>query len=153
VLILVEVAEVTAAGVMLKRTALLLAIVWKFVPLMATGVGTGPLLGEKLVMVGAVDESTVKVPALLWLVPQVTRTDPVVAFDGTVTTICVAVADVTVAATPLIVTVGVVQPPARKSVPEIVSVEPGVPLFELISSAANVLDDEFVIERRFPTAS
>jgi hypothetical protein len=55
----------------------------KFVPLMVTVVATGPLVGVKLVTVGA--GTTVKLLALVAVPPGVvTLTGPVVAAAGTV---------------------------------------------------------------------
>ena len=55
----------------------------KFVPLIVTLVPTGPLVGVKLAIVGAV--LTVKLAALVAVPPGVvTLTGPVVAADGTV---------------------------------------------------------------------
>ena len=64
-----------------------------------------PIVGVKLVIVGAVDALTVK-GALLVAEPAgvVTAINPEVAPDGTLVTIWVAVAEVTTAATPLKVT-------------------------------------------------
>lgn len=63
-------------------------------------------MGEKLVIVGAFEEATVKEVALETDPDDVvTEIKPVVAPEGTVVTICVAVDDVTVAETPLKVTV------------------------------------------------
>jgi hypothetical protein len=61
----------------------------RLVPVMTTDVPTGPLLGVKLVSVGA--GMTVKLPALVAVPPVVvTATVPVVAPVGTVAVICVA---------------------------------------------------------------
>jgi len=78
----------------------------KFVPLIVRLVPEVPIVGVKLLIVGAVDAVTVKGP-LLVAEPEgvVTAMEPVVAPDGTVVTICVVVAEVIVAATPLNVTV------------------------------------------------
>ena len=68
---------------MLKVTELAL---FKFVPLICTLVPTGPLVGVKLVIVGA----TVKLLALLAVPPGVvTAIGPVVAPEGTVAWIAV----------------------------------------------------------------
>ncbi len=67
----------------------------KLVPVIVTVVPTGPLPGVKLVMVGT---GTVKLDALVPVnVPTVTVIGPVVAPLGTVTTSCVADADVGIA--------------------------------------------------------
>jgi len=75
----------------------------KFDPVTVTDVPTGPLVGERLVMVGVV-EVTVKVDALLTTPPTVTTTLPLVAVAGTGTTMLVADQLVGVAAVPLKVT-------------------------------------------------
>ena len=74
---------------------------------MVTDVPGGPIVGEKLVIVGAPDpEVTVKFTALDTGLPVVaTEIRPVVAPLGTVVTIFVAVEETTVAAVPLKVTV------------------------------------------------
>jgi len=57
----------------------------KFVPLIVTLVPTGPLVGEKLVIVGAEVELTVKLFVLVAVPPGVvTLNGPVVAPVGTV---------------------------------------------------------------------
>jgi hypothetical protein len=103
---------------------------------MLTAVPATPRLGVNPVIDGAF-VPTVKVPALIWLEPQVTITAPVVTPIGTVVTICVVVAERTPAARPLKVTVGFEQKP----VPYIVIVVPETPLLELRSRAANVADE------------
>ena len=58
----------------------------RLVPVITTLVPTGPLIGEKLVIVGA--EMTVKMPALVAVPPGVVTTiGPVVAPEGTVAVI------------------------------------------------------------------
>jgi len=76
------------------------------VPLIETDVPLVPIVGVKLLIVGASDELTVN-ELLLDADPPgaVTAITPVVAPDGTVVTIRVAVEEVTVAVTPLKVTV------------------------------------------------
>lgn len=81
---------------------LLAGVALKFVPVMVTLVPMGPEVGAKLVMVGVTGTDTTK---LVVLVPiwQLTWTliGPVVAPPGTVVVMLVAVLAVTVAATPL----------------------------------------------------
>src|SRR5438876_7834310 len=75
----------------------------KPVPAIVIGVATGPLVGERLVMVGAT--VTVNPLPLLASPPTVTTTVPVVAPAGTGTTMLVAEQLVGVADEPLNVTV------------------------------------------------
>lgn len=100
--ILVKVAEVTPAGVMFNLVSSL-ARISKFVPVRVTAVAAKPTLGVKLVIVGAPLDAVTVNEALLVADPlgAVTLMEPVVAPDGTVTTNCVAVAEVTVADVPL----------------------------------------------------
>ena len=104
--ILVEVAELTMAFVILNFVLSFEAVVSKFVPVIVTLVPAAPIVGDKLVIVGALEAATVKF-VLLETVPAevVTAITPVVAPVGTVVEICVAVDAVTVAVTPLKVTV------------------------------------------------
>jgi hypothetical protein len=107
VLMLVAVAAATGDTVLLNLRLFLEGIVSKFVPVTVTAVDGVPILGLKPVIEGApVDEVTVKTE-LLEAEPLdvVTPIDPVVAPDGTVVTIRVAVDELTVALTPLNVTV------------------------------------------------
>src|SRR2546426_9344672 len=77
----------------------------KFVPLIVTLVPTGPLVGVKLVIVGAL-ATTVNVLALVAVPPGVvTLSCPVVAPADTVAWIAVAKLTVQLAPTPLDVTV------------------------------------------------
>jgi len=69
------------------------------VPVTVTDVATGPLVGDRLVMFGAT--VSVKVTPLLALPPTVTTTLPVVAPDGTGTTMLVFDQLVGVAVVPL----------------------------------------------------
>jgi hypothetical protein len=71
----------------------------KFVPVIVTGVPAEPDDGDKLVMLGA--GTTVKLTPLLATPDTVTTTFPVVAPDGTGTTILVALQLVAVAVVPL----------------------------------------------------
>lgn len=75
----------------------------KFVPVIVTELPTAPVAGVKLVMVGAFGLTTVKVPVLVPVPPEVTtEMTPVVAPTGTVAVICVALLTVKVAVgTPL----------------------------------------------------
>ena len=104
--ILVEVAELTVEFVILNLVLFFDAVVSKFVPLMVTLVPEAPMVGDRLVIVGAVDAATVN-EVLLETEPAevVTLIAPVVAPLGTVVTSSVAVAEVTVAVVPLKVTV------------------------------------------------
>ena len=72
----------------------------KFVPVIVTGVPTGPVVGDRLVMLGAA--TTVNVGPLLGTEFTATTAPPVVAPDGTVATIAVVVQlAIDVAAVPL----------------------------------------------------
>ena len=91
---------------MLNVTALLAGVVSNLVPEMDTDVFDVPIVGVKLVMVGTVEAVTVnEAPLVIDALGVVIAIDPVVAPDGTVVTILVVLAEVTVAATPLKVTV------------------------------------------------
>lgn len=96
-------AEVIAATAPLKATVLLAGVALKFVPVMVTLVPVVPDVGVKLVMVGAVNGSfTIKLLSDVAVCPAVvTVIFPVDADSGTSTISCVAVAEVTVALTPL----------------------------------------------------
>jgi hypothetical protein len=95
--------DVGVAAVPLKVTVLLPLLAPKLLPVIVTAVLTGPLLGDKLVMVGAA--VTVKVRALLARPPTATTTLPVAAPAGTGTTILEADHEVGDATVPLKVTV------------------------------------------------
>ena len=84
----------------------LVAVAEKFVPLIVTAVPGMPIVGLKLEIVGAPLEVVTVNEPLLVAEPagEVTLIGPVVAPDGTVVTICVEVAEVTVAVMPLNVT-------------------------------------------------
>jgi hypothetical protein len=103
---LVALAELTTAWVILNFVLFFEAVVSKLVPLTVTLVPEAPIVGVKLLIVGALEAETVK-EVLLETEPAevVTLIGPVVAPVGTVVTICVAVAEATVAVTPLNVTV------------------------------------------------
>ena len=95
----------------------------KFVPFMATLVPSGPLVGVKLVIAGAL--TTVKLFALVAVPPGVvTLSGPVVAPAGTVARIEVAEFTVKAALTPLNIT----DVAPLKFVPLMVTLVPGVPL-------------------------
>jgi hypothetical protein len=96
---------VGVAAVPLKVTVLVPWVAPKLLPLIVTAVATGPLDGERLVSVGVGAADTVNVRALLARPFTVTTTLPVVAPDGTGTTMLVACQVVGVAAVPLKVTV------------------------------------------------
>jgi hypothetical protein len=98
VTISVLVALVTVAVTPLNLTTSLAIAVSKPVPVMVTFVPTEPLEGEKLVIEGVTVKSDDDVAVRL---PTVTLIRPVVAPDGTVATISVLVALVTVAEVPL----------------------------------------------------
>ena len=94
---------VGVAVVPLNLTVLAPLVAPKLVPVIVTGVATGPLIGDRVVIVGAAP--TVKPTPLLALPPTVTTTLPVVAPAGTGTTMLVADQMVGVALVPLKVTV------------------------------------------------
>jgi hypothetical protein len=125
VLILVALQLVTVAAVPLKLTVPLPCVEPKFVPVIVTAAPTAPLVGDKLVILGA--DTTVKLTPLLFVPPTFTTTLPVVAPLGTVTTMLVAPQLDTVAVVPLNFTVLLpcVEP---KVVPVIVTVAPTAPL-------------------------
>ena len=112
---------VGVAAVPLNLTVLVPCVAPKLVPVIVTAVPTGPLVGVRLVSVGAT--VTVYVSALLARPPTVTTTLPVVAPAGTGTTMLVADQLVGVAAVPLNVTV-LVPCVAPKLVPAIVTAGP-----------------------------
>ena len=83
-----------------------LTVAWKFVPLTVTAVPGVPIVGEKLVMVGAevaITENELELVAVPF--GDVTEIGPVVAPAGTVAMTWFVVAEVTWAAVPLNVTV------------------------------------------------
>ena len=81
---------------------LLAGVALKFVPVMVTVVPIGPEAGVKLVMIGGEVVVTVKSLALVAVFPAtVTVIFPVVAPEGTLQVIDVAVLAVTTAAVPL----------------------------------------------------
>jgi hypothetical protein len=95
------------------------------VPVIVAAVPAGPLVGERLVIVGGT--VTVKLTPLLATPPTVTVTDPVVAPAGTVAVMLVAAQPVTVASVPLNRTV-LAPCDAPKLVPVIVTAVPAGPL-------------------------
>ena len=103
---LVAVAVLTCAKVLLKATRLFAVTVSKLVPLIVTAVPAGPMFGVKPVIVGEAEAVTVN-DVLLVARPNgvLTVISPVVAPAGTLVTICVGVAVVTVAVVPLNLTV------------------------------------------------
>ena len=124
VVILVAVLAVTLAVIPLNCKVLLAGVVLKFVPVMVTVVPIEPAAGVKEVMVGKAGVVTVKLVALVAVLPATaTVIVPVVAPVGTVVVILVSVLAVTVADVPLNVTVllaGVI----LKFVPVIITVVP-----------------------------
>src|SRR5262252_4410121 len=94
---------VGVAVVPLNMTVLEPWVAPKFVPVIVTDVATAPLVGDKLVMLGAA--MTEKLTPLLARPPTVTTTLPVVAPDGTGTRMLVADQPVGVAVGPLNLTV------------------------------------------------
>src|SRR5439155_11989284 len=104
----VPVEELIAPRPTLKRRSFLPGVVSKFVPLTITAVPRVPMVGAKLVIVcRPLEDVDVTINgALLAADPggAVTPIGPVVAPDGTVATIWVAVDEFTVVGTPLNVT-------------------------------------------------
>ena len=95
---------VGVAVVPLNVTVLVPCAAPKIVPVIVTDVPTGPLVGDRLVTLGA-GVVTVKVTPLLATAPTVTTALPVVAAAGTGTTMLDADQVVGVAVVPLKVTV------------------------------------------------
>ena len=100
---LVALQLVTVAAVPLNATVLAPCVDPKFVPVIVTGVPTGPDVVDRLVIRGV--GTTVKFTPLLATPPTVTTTFPVVAPVGTDVTRLAALQLVTVAAVPLNVSV------------------------------------------------
>jgi len=99
-LILVALQRVNVvATVPLNFTVLVPWLDAKFVPVIVTTVAIGPDIGDKLVIVGV--GRTVKLTPLLTTPPTVTTTLPVVAVDGTVAVMLVALQFVNTVAVPL----------------------------------------------------
>ncbi len=118
---LVALQLLTVAAVPLKVTV---PVVPKFAPAIVTVVPTRPEVGLRLEMAGA-DAVTVKATPALETPPVVTTTLPLVAPEGTVATMLVALQLLTAAAVSLKVTVPVVVFP--KLVPVMVTVVPATP--------------------------
>src|SRR5882762_1462350 len=125
VAILVALQLVTVAAVPLKLTALAPCVAPKFVPVIVTAAPTAPVVTDRLVMLGA--GTTVKLDPLLFTPLANTTTFPVVAPEGTVVAMLVALQLVTVAVVPLKLTV---PDPcvAPKFVPVIVTAAPTAPV-------------------------
>jgi len=85
----------------LKATVLVPLVAPKLAPAIVTDVPTGPLVGLRVVILGATDANTVNATPLLATPPTVTVTGPVVAPLGTGATILVALQLVGVAVVPL----------------------------------------------------
>jgi hypothetical protein len=121
----VELATLARVGVIrLNLTMLLASTVSKFVPVIVTDVPAVPVVGVNPVIVGApVEVVTMKAAALVADPVGVVRPiGPVVAPEGTLVVIWVTVAEATVAATPLKVTVfwlAVVENPVPKIVTDV----------------------------------
>src|SRR5437667_8170472 len=96
---------VGVAVIPLNVTVLLNCVAPKLVPVIVTAVATGPLVGDRLVIVGVGSTVTKKAPPLLASPPTVTMTLPVVAPAGTGATMLVADQLVGVAVVPLNATV------------------------------------------------
>ena len=123
------------------------------VPVIETLVPTAPIVGLNPVTVGASEAPTTN-EVLVVAVPEgvVTLIGPVVAPGGTLVTICVAVAEVTIAATPLNETafsLGVV----LNAVPKIWTSAPIEPLFGVNSMIETCEELSFDIDSKLPTAS
>src|SRR6266849_591072 len=116
---LVALQLVGAAATLLNATVLVPCVAPKFAPLIVTDAPTNPVVGVKLVMLGA-GTVTVKLTPLLATPPTVTTTLPVVAPLGTAAEMLAAPQLATVAAVPLKVTV-LVPCVAPKFVPAIVT--------------------------------
>ncbi len=131
--------DVGVAATPLKVTVLLPWLAPKLLPLIVTVVATVPLVGDRLVSVGTA--ITVYVRALLAIPPTDTTTLPVVALDGTVTTMLLADQVSGVAAVPLNVTV-LVPAVAPKLLPLIVTAVPTCPVDgeRLVSVGVGVAD-------------
>jgi hypothetical protein len=102
---LVALQLVGVAAVPLKLTALVPCVLPKLVPLIVTGVPTGPEVGDRPVMAGIGLVVTAKLTPLLARPPTVTITLPVVAPAGTGATMLVPLQLVGIATVPLKLTV------------------------------------------------
>jgi hypothetical protein len=130
---------IAVAVVPLNATVLVPCVVPKFVPVIVTDAPTAPVVGDKLVMLGA--GTTVNDTPLLFTPPAVTTTLPVVVPVGTVATIDVAVQLVIVVAVVVLnFTVPWVVP---KLVPVIVTEAPTAPVVgdRLVMFGSTVNDD------------
>jgi hypothetical protein len=130
---------IVVAVVPLNATVPVPCVVPKFVPVIVTDAPTAPVVGDKLVMLGA--GTTVNDTPLLFTPPAVTTTLPVVAPVGTVATIDVAVQLVIVVAVVVLnFTVPWVVP---KLVPVIVTEAPTAPVVgdRLVMFGSTVNDD------------
>src|SRR5207247_6260824 len=143
---------VGVAVVPLNVTVLMRRVAPREVPAIVTAVATGPLVGERLVMVGGT--VTVNETPLLASPPTVTITLPVVAPAGTGTTMLVADQLVGVAAVPLNVTV-LLPCVAPKVVPAIVTEVATGPLVveRLVMVGGTVRVNETPLLARPPTVT
>jgi hypothetical protein len=107
----------------LKMTLSFAGLGSKLVPAIVTAVPGVPIVGVKLVIVGASDATVNTATLVADPVGEVTPIGPVVACAGTVVTISVGVAETTVAATPLKLT-EFSEAVALKPVPDMVTVVP-----------------------------
>ena len=132
----------------------LLGVAEKFAPLIVTAVPGVPIVGLKLEIVGAPLEVVTVNEPLLVAEPagEVTLIGPVVAPDGTVVTICVEVAEVTIAVAPLKVTVSWLAL-VLKAVPLIETVVPTCPLFGVKMMIDVCVEGLREIAVRLPTGS
>ena len=151
---LVALDELTCAQDWLNSTLSFEAVGWNPEPVTLTTVPAAPIVGEKPVIDGApTPVCTINGEVLVTVFePIVTVMGPLVAPLGTVTMSSVDVAEMTVAATPLIMTVfapGVVEKP----VPLMVSVEPGAPWLEVNPETASVVSETVCSETILPTES
>jgi hypothetical protein len=125
---------VGVAATPLNVTVLVPCVAPKFVPLIVTEVPTAPEAGDSPLILGAT--VTVKVTPLLARPAAVTTTGPVVAAEGTVTPMLVAVQLlIFVAAAPLKVTVPCVEPKLLPAMVTDVPTGPEVGESELIDGA------------------
>ena len=118
-----------------------------------TGVPCAPIVGVKLVIVGAPEAATVKLVVLVALfAPFVTEIVPEVAAAGTVVTNVVDVAEVTLDVTPLNLTT-LLAAVALKPEPKIVTVVPTGPLAGENPLTPTAVADSCLTLVIFPTAS
>jgi len=129
---------VNATPVLSERMSVITSVDGSFV-------GKGPAVSASVAVQVVEADVTVKLLAEVTVTPlTVTAITPDVALLGTVTTSCVAVADTTVATTPLIVTV-LEEVVVLKPVPVITIVEPAEPLLVKLVIERVVLLVELVI--------